>query len=149
MEKYQSILNQLPYEAPFLFVDEIHELSEEHVIGSYKFKHDEYFYQGHFKNHPVTPGVILTECMAQIGLACLGLFLVSDNEISADHYPIALSESNITFLKAVMPGDTVRVTSEKVYFRFGKLKCKVRMTDAEDELVCHGILSGMIIPSET
>ena len=44
--------------------------------GFYTFKEDEYFYQGHFKDNPITPGVILTEVMAQIGVVCLGIYLL-------------------------------------------------------------------------
>lgn len=76
MSEFQQIVSALPYEKPFLFVDEIVHLDESGIEGNYRFKEDEYFYQGHFKNYPVTPGVILTECMAQIGLVCLGVYLV-------------------------------------------------------------------------
>ena len=68
----------MPYQAPFLFVDELISLSEHGVEGFYTFKKDEYFYQGHFKNNPITPGVILTEVMAQIGVVCLGIYLLRD-----------------------------------------------------------------------
>ena len=72
---YQKLIDQLPYSNPFLFVDVIREVSEDGVVGSYTFKKDEYFYRGHFKDYPITPGVILTECMAQIGVVCLGVYL--------------------------------------------------------------------------
>ena len=69
----QEIIALLPYQEPFLFVDELTTISSEGVTGNYTFKKDAYFYKGHFKNNPITPGVILTECMAQIGLVCLGI----------------------------------------------------------------------------
>ena len=68
-----SILEHLPYEKPFLFVDALEKISEEGISGYYTFPADSFFYRGHFKDLPVTPGVILTECMAQIGLVCLGI----------------------------------------------------------------------------
>ena len=73
--KSDEILKYLPYQRPFLFVDELTEISENGIIGSYTFPVDSFFYKGHFKDHPVTPGVILTEVMAQIGVVCLGIFL--------------------------------------------------------------------------
>ena len=73
-----EIINKLPYQKPFLFVDGIDTISEDGVTGHYKFKKDETFYKGHFKDNPITPGVILTECMAQIGLVCLGIYLLKD-----------------------------------------------------------------------
>jgi 3-hydroxyacyl-[acyl-carrier-protein] dehydratase len=63
---YNSILDRLPYTKPFLFVDELLCVDEKSAEGLYTFPTDAYFYQGHFKNNPVTPGVIFTECMAQI-----------------------------------------------------------------------------------
>ena len=72
----KKIISLLPYQKPFLFVDGIDEISETAVQGYYTFKKHESFYKGHFKNNPITPGVILTECMAQIGLVCLGIFLL-------------------------------------------------------------------------
>ena len=71
-----EIIQLLPYQKPFLFVDGIDRISEAGVTGHYTFKKEETFYEGHFKDHPITPGVILTECMAQIGLVCLGIYLL-------------------------------------------------------------------------
>jgi 3-hydroxyacyl-[acyl-carrier-protein] dehydratase len=144
MTNYQKILEKLPYSKPFLFVDQLLSISENGVVGTYQFKEDEYFYEGHFKENPVTPGVILIECMAQIGLVCLGIFISSEQE-TKDKPQIALVNSQVDFLLPVYPGDTVKVISEKDYFRFGKLKCKVKMLNDSDELVCKGIISGMAI----
>ena len=64
---FNSIISQLPYSQPFLFVDELLQIDENGVTGTYRFPKDSFFYEGHFKDNPVTPGVILTECMAMIG----------------------------------------------------------------------------------
>ena len=74
-----QIIKLLPYQQPFLFVDELTEISNEGITGNYTFKANEYFYMGHFKNNPITPGVILTECMAQIGVVCLGIYILKEN----------------------------------------------------------------------
>ncbi|HAD95804.1 MAG TPA: hydroxymyristoyl-ACP dehydratase, partial [Cryomorphaceae bacterium] len=68
MTDFTHILDQLPYDQPFLFVDKLHTLTEEGAEGAYTFTQNADFYRGHFKDNPITPGVILTECMAQIGL---------------------------------------------------------------------------------
>ncbi|MDX1428125.1 MAG: hypothetical protein R3206_09910, partial [Salegentibacter mishustinae] len=73
---YKNILKKLPYTKPFLFVDELLKVNENSAEGRYTFPVDSFFYKGHFKNNPVTPGVILTECMAQIGVVSLGIFLL-------------------------------------------------------------------------
>ena len=74
--KNDAILAKLPYSKSFLFVDEILHIDENGVKGTFRFDENLEFYKGHFVNNPVTPGVILTEVMAQIGLVCLGVFLL-------------------------------------------------------------------------
>lgn len=138
-----DIISKLPYSKPFLFVDKILEINENGVIGEYTLDQNLDFYKGHFKDNPVTPGVILTEVMAQIGLVCLGVFLLNDKLNS--NTAIGLTSTSIDFLKAVYPNEKVTVTSEKIYFRFGKLKCKVNMKNQKGEIVCNGTIAGMII----
>jgi 3-hydroxyacyl-[acyl-carrier-protein] dehydratase len=141
--KKKEIISKLPYSKPFLFVDELLRIDENGVEGTYTFDENLDFYKGHFKDNPVTPGVILTEVMAQIGLVCLGIYLLNDtfNKTTA----IALTSNEINFLKPVFPNEKVMVFSEKIYFRFGKLKCKVMMKNEKDETVCSGTIAGMIV----
>jgi 3-hydroxyacyl-[acyl-carrier-protein] dehydratase len=138
----KEIIAKLPYDKPFLFVDDLIHIDENGVEGCFTFDEKLDFYQGHFKENPVTPGVILTEVMAQIGVVCLGIFLIND-QLNKD-YLISLTSVEIEFLKAVYPNEKVIVQSEKIYFRFGKLKCKVSMKNEKEELVCSGVISGMI-----
>lgn len=145
--KHKFILDLLPYTEPFLFVDEIISVSEESIVGNYTFSKDAFFYKGHFKNNPITPGVILTECMAQIGLVCFGIYLLKDENVS-EKSTFALSSTEIDFYLPVFPGEKVTVISEKIYFRFQKLKCKVKLLNAKDEIVAKGTISGMILKRE-
>jgi 3-hydroxyacyl-[acyl-carrier-protein] dehydratase len=139
----KQIITLLPYQEPFLFVDDLTSLKEIGIIGSYTFKKDEYFYKGHFKDNPVTPGVILTEVMAQIGLVCFGIYLMNEKKLNSKPQ-VALTSNAIEFYLPVFPEEKVTVVSEKEYFRFNKLKCKVKMLNASNELVCRGHISGMI-----
>lgn len=140
---YEEIINKLPYAKPFLFVDELIHLDENGAEGTFTLDANLDFYKGHFKGNPVTPGVVLTEVMAQIGVVCLGIYLLG-NEFNSDS-KVALTSSEIEYLKPVYPNEKVTVVSEKMYFRFGKLKCKVKMFNAADEEVCRGTIAGMII----
>ncbi len=139
----KEIISKLPYSKPFLFVDEIIDINENGVEGTYTFDEDLDFYKGHFKDNPITPGVILTETMAQIGVVCLGIFLL--NNESNKNTSIALTSTEIEFLKPVYPNEKVTVISEKIYFRFGKLKCKVIMKNEVGEDICRGMIAGMIV----
>ncbi|NNK10437.1 MAG: beta-hydroxyacyl-ACP dehydratase [Flavobacteriaceae bacterium] len=141
----KEILNLLPYSEPFLFVDEIIEINNEGCQGVYCFHKDLPFYRGHFKEQPITPGVILTECCAQIGLVCLGIYLLhTEGQTLAGNLQVAMSSAEMEYLKPTFPEEKVRVVSEKVYFRFSKLKCKVKMFNSHNEIICQGTISGML-----
>lgn len=140
----RQIINLLPYQNPFLFVDGLDIISENGMTGYYTFKEDAFFYKGHFKDNPVTPGVLLTECMAQIGVVCLGIFILKDEISNKKNLQIALTSSQVDFFLPVFPNEKVTVVSEKEVYRFNKLKCKVKMFNEKNELVCRGTISGML-----
>ena len=144
--KTQAIIDLLPYQAPFLFVEGLTLVSKNGIEGYYTFKEDEYFYRGHFKDSPITPGVILIEVMAQIGVVCLGVLLLKEQVSKTEKPQIALTSNQVDFFLPVHPKERVRVVSEKIYFRFNKLKCKVHLFNDKNELVCRGTISGMIKP---
>ena len=75
-DMYNNILTHLPYKSSFLFIDNISSLDMDGVTGEYTLRKDAFFYEDHFVNNPVTPGVIITEIMAQIGLVVLGIHLI-------------------------------------------------------------------------
>ena len=87
--------------------------------------------------------MILTECCAQIGLVCLGIYLLGQ-KTKLENIGIGMSSSEMEFLLPVFPGERVRVVSNLIYFRFQKLKCEVKMYNEDDKLVCKGVLAGMI-----
>jgi|TARA_B110000238_G_scaffold187266_1_gene217218 3-hydroxyacyl-[acyl-carrier-protein] dehydratase len=142
--KKETIIQLLPYQPPFLFVEELTYISENRSEGYYTFKNDEYFYKGHFKDKPITPGVILTEVMAQIGVVCLGIYLLKNDFSEIKKPQIALTSNEVDFFLPVKPKERVKVVSEKIYFRFNKLKCKVQLFNQKNELVCKGMISGML-----
>ena len=146
MMELQSIVSKLPYTEPFLFVDMLEQCTPEAVKGSYTFRKEAYFYKGHFKDAPITPGVILIECMAQIGLVCMGISILAQSDLPLK---VAMSSAEVDFLKPVFPETRVMVTSERVYFRFNKLKCKVVMEDDSGEIVAKGEISGMVFNEDS
>jgi len=125
-------------------VDELTHISDNGVRGNYTFKESEYFYRGHFKNYPITPGAILIEVMAQIGVVCFGIYLLREKLSDIKKPQIALTSTNIDFFLPVKPKQRVSVVSEKIYFRFNKLKCKVQLFNEKNQLVCKGDISGML-----
>jgi 3-hydroxyacyl-[acyl-carrier-protein] dehydratase len=142
------ILSHLPYKSSFRFVDNISLLSENEIIGEYTLREDAFFYEDHFVGNPVTPGVIITEIMAQIGLVVLGIFLVLKendfNFMKEDSLFPLLTSTDVSFYKIVLPGQKVTVISKKQYFRFGKLKCYIEMLDSSKEVIAKGVFSGIM-----
>lgn len=134
-----NIIQRLPYNKPFLFVDEIVEVGEGFIKGHYTFPEDAYFYKGHFKQRAVTPGVLLTECAAQIGLGCYAIYKID----SEDQLEFGMTSANMEFIKPHFPGKKVIVESEEIYYRFGKLKMNVKVFDNEDNLLVKGQIAGM------
>ena len=144
-----DILALLPYKSSFRFVDQITFASMDEIRGEYTLRKDAFFYEDHFPGNPVTPGVIITEIMAQIGLVAMGIYLLMQDERAKEKtwgnnlFPL-LSSSEVSFYKMVLPGEKVTVISRKQYFRFNKLKCAVEMHNASGELVAKGVFSGFI-----
>ncbi len=145
---YNHILEKLPYKSSFRFVDNVSVLTENGVTGDYTLRKDAFFYEDHFPGQPVTPGAIITEIMAQIGLVILGIYIINMKESSGEKQeetwlPL-LTSTNVSFYKMVLPGQKVTVISKKEYFRFNKLKCHIEMLDASGELIARGIFAGII-----
>lgn len=143
-----AVLRYLPQQDPFRYLDKIVELDDEKIVGQYTFKQDEWFYKGHFPGRPMTPGVILIETMAQTAVVAFGIYLVmkeqlKNPEINVEKYLSVFTDVNAEFSKAVLPGETVTVKSEKVFWRRKKLKATARLYLANGELAACAELSGI------
>ncbi len=143
---YQHILQAIPHQPPFRFVDAITHLDTNGIEGNYYLSPTLDFYKGHFPNNPITPGVILTEIMAQIGLVAFGIYLLMEQGHTLHSNMLTLlTETNIKYKQAVLPNQTVYVQAQKIIFRHGKLQCKVQLTTTNGTIMCGGTLSGMVI----
>jgi len=142
------VFELLPQKDPFLFVDEVLEVSDDHIVACFTFRQDHDFYRGHFPGRPVTPGVILLESLAQVAVVALGLYLIAQNE-GRDAVLDALAlftDANVEFTGLVSPGDRVIIRAKKVFFRRGKIRSEAEMTLDDGTIVCSGTISGIGVP---
>ncbi len=105
-----QIMEMLPHRSPFLLVDKILELSDNHVIGLKNVTMNEPFFVGHFPGAPVMPGVLIVEAMAQTG-GILALSTVPDPE---NYLTFFMKINNVKFKQQVNPGDTLVFSLELI-----------------------------------
>ena len=117
------IMNYLPHRYPFLLVDRILEVEgKQRIVGIKNVTINEPFFQGHFPGHPIMPGVLIIEAMAQVG----GMLLMShfEGQNFEDKVVYFMSLDNVKFRRPVTPGDTLVFDLEVVQRRRGV--CKMR-----------------------
>jgi UDP-3-O-[3-hydroxymyristoyl] N-acetylglucosamine deacetylase/3-hydroxyacyl-[acyl-carrier-protein] dehydratase len=124
----RDILRVLPHRYPFLLVDRIVEMDPgTRVVGIKNVTINEPFFQGHFPGHPVMPGVLLIEAMAQVG----GLLLMGAVENPENKVVYFMSLDNVKFRRPVVPGDQVRFEVDMLQFK-GK-RCRMQGAGYVDE----------------
>ncbi len=144
----EAVLAAVPQQPPFRFIDEILEVSDDHIVAATTFRPDADFYRGHFPGNPVTPGVILVEAMAQAGVVALGIHKLAQEvgEAEAAKHTALFADAEVEFSGIVRPGERVVTTGRVVFFRRRKLRARVEMRREDGTIVCSGTLSGMGVP---
>jgi 3-hydroxyacyl-[acyl-carrier-protein] dehydratase len=140
-----QVLELLPQQEPFRFVDEILEVGDDHIVARYTFRPEADFYRGHFPGNPITPGVLLIEAMAQTGVVALGIYLVArERGVEGVRRVLTVfTDVSAEFTGVVRPGDTVTIRARKVFFRRMKLRAEVEMRKADGSLVATATVAGM------
>lgn len=148
----ETVLGLVPHQHPFRFIDDILSMDEKGIVGTYRFREDEFFYPGHFPGQPVTPGVILIETMAQTGVVAYGIYLLmaSGMDIPEIKRIVTLFSfaDSVEFTGIVRPGEKVIIRGEKMYFRKMNMKMRATMERENGEPVCSGIFAGMAVKME-
>ena len=99
-----DIMKLLPHRYPFLLVDKIVKFeSGTGIVGIKNVTINEPFFQGHFPDHPIMPGVLILEAMAQVG----GVYALLAKEVGEHQVPYFVGIDNAKFRKPVLPGDVL------------------------------------------
>src|SRR5213594_4628170 len=101
----KEIFKRIPHRYPFLLVDRILEIEgDRRIVGVKNVTINEPFFQGHFPGHPIMPGVLIIEAMAQVG----GMLLMGSIEDPESKVVYFMSLDNVKFRRPVKPGDQIR-----------------------------------------
>lgn len=135
MLNIDQIKELIPHRYPFLLVDKVIELEEgKRAVGIKNVTANEPFFQGHFPDYPIMPGVLIVEAMAQVG--CVAMMSMDENK---GKLGVFAGLDKIRFKKEVRPGDTLTMEVEMLSVRrnIGKATAKAFVGE---ELACTGEL---------
>ena len=135
----EGIMKMLPHRPPLLLVDRILKIDGNHIVGVKNVTMNEDFFRGHFPGHPIMPGVLQLEAMAQVA----GILLLKRIEM-ANQLAYFMSAEEVKWRKPVVPGDVlvIEVEMTKVRGKIGKAKgvCKV-----DGEVVSEAQVTFMLV----
>ena len=136
----EEIMKVLPHRYPFLLIDRILEIDgKQRIVGMKNVTINEPFFQGHFPGHPIMPGVLIIEAMAQVG----GMLLMGGLEEAEQKVVYFMSLDNVRFRKPVRPGDQIRFELDVIQIR-GAV-CKMRgVAKVDGELVAEAEMAAMV-----
>ena len=121
----RRIMEILPHRPPFLMVDRVASIEGDHIVGIKNVTVNEAYFQGHFPGHPIMPGVLQLEAIAQVA----GILMLKRVE-NAGQIAYFMSAENVKWRRPVHPGDSlvIDVQMTKLRGKIGKAKgiCKVR-----------------------
>jgi 3-hydroxyacyl-[acyl-carrier-protein] dehydratase len=138
----QEIMDFLPHRYPFLLIDRIVEFEpQKRVVAIKNVTMNEPFFQGHFPGHPLMPGVLIVEAMAQAG----AVLLLSEMADRHSKLAVFTGIDGAKFRRSVTPGDQIRIEVDVVSFRprAGKMEGKAYV---DGKLACEATLTCMIVP---
>ncbi len=144
----RDILKLLPHRYPFLLVDRVTELVPNDYVKGYKnLTMDESFFQGHFPDAPVMPGVLIIEAMAQVGVL-LVVKSVPELENNSNQLYMFTGIEKARFRKPVFPGDRLDIVCDNLRHKMALWKMDAKAY-VDGKLVAEGILTATGTPRDT
>jgi 3-hydroxymyristoyl/3-hydroxydecanoyl-(acyl carrier protein) dehydratase len=146
----EEIKKIIPYQEPFLFVDGVEEIKENKIFGFYQTSKNDYYFEGHFVDFKIMPGVLVVEAMAQLSTILLRKKI---GESHKDYHFLAYDVRSVQFLKPIFPGDRIDMKCEvlAIYpipdsqMKIARIKAQAF---AKNDLKCEARFSVVIIKKE-
>lgn len=123
-----EILAAIPHRPPMLLLDEVVEREIDRIVCQKTFHPEEFFFQGHYPNFPIVPGVILCEAAMQAGAVLLSKIVAADGGV-----PVAARMNDVKFKKMIRPSDTILIEArldermKDAFFLSAKVTCEGKL----------------------
>lgn len=134
-----DVKRYLPHREPFLFIDRVIRVDSEEIECSRTVRAEEFYFQGHFPDNPILPGVLMVEAIAQAGI----LLVLSQTPNLAGKIPLFAGIEGVRFRRIVRPGDQLRIIAHLVSAKAGVFKFEGRVYVGE-ELACSATVTGAV-----
>ena len=107
-EVQDVVLNSIPHRSPFLFVDKVISLSDETIVAERILKKDEFFFEGHYPQLPLMPGVLMCEAIFQAAGVFMSQKLLNSSDVDGK-VPVLTRIESAKFKRMAFPGDTLQL----------------------------------------
>lgn len=124
----EQIEATIPHRAPMLLIDEVLQQSDDRIVCKKTFRAEEFFFQGHYPDYPLVPGVILCEASMQAGAILL-------SKVPGEGVPVATRMNDVRFRKMVHPGEQVQIEVQLVERVSTTFFMKAKMTRGEETVM--------------
>jgi len=142
IKKAQEAMNLIPHRYPFLLVDRILSYDSDNLVAIKSVSINEPFFQGHFPDRPIMPGVLIVEAMAQAA-SCL-VVLENENKDAENLSVFLMKIDKARFRRPITPGDQIRIEVKKEKSR-GDVWQFYGKSFVEDQLACESSFTAMVV----
>ena len=141
----EEIKKIIPYQEPFLFVDEVAEIGENTISGFYQTSKDDYYFKGHFVDFPIMPGVLVVEALAQLSTILLRKKIGENHK---KYHFLAYDVRGVQFYKSIFPGDKIKLNAEVLGIYENKIAHVKAEALVDNDLKCEARFSVAIVDKE-
>lgn len=138
----EEIKKIIPYDDPFLFVDEAEIISDKEIVGYFQTKPEDYYFKGHFVDFKIMPGVLVIEALAQLSTILLRQKIGKNHK---EYHFLAYDVRGVQFYKPILPEDKILLKAEVLGIYENKISHVKAKALVKEELKCEARFSVIIV----